>query len=152
MKKNLYPTPEEQVLELLRNQLPDKRDRARLKKRTAEQEQFGRVDAIARETLPTLSRDELKRLRDHVNKAITTHPVVPKPAHRPKRLKEDREKDERLAYELHTNLTKIPGWTSSDADELVGLTMYADKRTAQCYRRAYADKLRETCDKKPRSK
>ena len=150
-KNNLHPMVK-QVLDLLEERFPDKRARNRLKKLAAEQKQFGRVDAIARDILPMFSPDELRRLCRHIRKELATHPVVPKPPHRPKRSKEDREKDERFAYELHTNLTKIPGWTSRDAYELVGLTMYADKRTAQYYRKAYADKLRNTRDKKPQRK
>ncbi len=148
-KNNLHPMVK-QVLDLLEKRFPDKRARNRLKKLAAEQKQFGRVDAIARETLPTLSPDELKRLCRHIRKELATHPVVPKRAHRPKRPKEDREKDEQLAYELHTKLTKPPfDLTSLEADELIGLRMYADKRTAQYYRQAYVDKLRNTREKKP---
>ena len=143
--------PLEVLRELLRSRFPEKTERARLKKRAAEQKQFGRVDALAREILPKLSPDELKRLGRHIRKELALRRAAPKPAHRPKRSKEDRDKEERLAQELHTSLTKTPfEFTSGDADELIGLTMFADKRTAQRRRKAYAEKLRKTRDKKPR--
>ena len=152
MKKNPHPTLEV-IRELLRYPLPDRRERARLKKLAAEQTQFGRVDAIARETLPTLSPDELKRLCRHIRDELAQRQAVPKPAHRPTRSKEDREKEEWLAHEMHTALTTTPfEFTSGDADELVGLTMFTDKRTAQRKRKAYVDKLCKTRDKKPRDK
>ena len=161
MKKDPSLSPDQRrTLEVFRElwryaPVDDKEEQTRLKNQAAKQKQFGRVDAIAKEILPTLSPDELKRLRRHIRNELDTRQAAPKPAQRPKRSKEDREEDERLAYDMHTALMNNPvfaallGVTSSEkADQLVGLTMYADKRTAQRYRKAYADKLDKKGDNK----
>jgi hypothetical protein len=111
----------------------------RARKLAEEQKRFGRVDAIAREILPTLSADELERLAlHHIRREYAARVRPPKkPAHRPKIAREEREKAEKFAYEAHAGFMSPPfNFSSTQADEWTGLvmpgpTLFADKRTAQ---------------------
>lgn len=140
------PSTLELIRELLECSLPpDTEQRAELKRQWIEDRQFGRVDALAQDVLPSLSTDALSRLSRHVKKELATRKTNPRSPYRGRQSREDREEKEQLAYELHAALTQPPfDFSSQSADELVGLTMYADKRTAQRYRNAYADRLHKT--------
>ncbi len=136
----------EQMAETLRAlllHLPNQEQVARLKrekKEAVEKGQFNRVDAIAREILPTLSPDELKRLDDHIRQELDEQPS--KPAHRPNISIEEHKKLAETAHTLHAILMEPhSGFSSEDADELVGFLMITSKRTAQRYRKAHAEKL-----------
>ena len=132
-------------------------NRAEARKRAEKQKQFGRVNAIARKILPPLSPDELEQLAFLIRQEYAARVLPPKkPAHRPKIAREDREKAEKVAYEVHASLMRPPFNLSSDqADEWTGLVMpgpttFVSKRTAQRYRLAYAKKLRKADARNPK--
>lgn len=149
MKKTLRLTPEqESTVKKLRealNRLPDREERARLKKAASEIKQFGRVRALANELLPHLSPYELRKLDQLIKREFAGRPTSSsKPAHRPSQPREDKERDTQIARAAHAFLESL-GFNSTEADDFVGLMYYADRRTAQRKR-----SLRS--DKKPRRK
>ncbi len=160
VKKNPPPTLSQdqlRTLEVFRElwryaPVDHKKERARLKKIAAEQKQFGRVKALAEEIPTQLSPDEKQWLIRYI-KAIPTYSSASKSTGRPKRS----ERDEKFAYDLHTVLMANPYFasligveSSDDADDFIGVTMYASRRTAQRYRSAHAKKLCKAGDRKPK--
>jgi hypothetical protein len=132
----------------LKTGVPASGDRAAARKRAEVQKRYGRVDAIARKILPALCADELERLAFLIKRESRALPSR-KPAGRPTITKEDSEKAEKFAYEVHASLMRPDfNFSSDQADEWTGLAMtvpttFVSKRTAQRYRLRYAKKLRK---------
>lgn len=159
MKKFPSVAPEQneavrRLRSILRNEhpeieYPDAKARAELKK----QAKYRRVDAIAKMTLPILSPDELKRLGRLIRTELAKRPPAPKPSNRPPVSQEDREKLERQAHEMFVAFTRPPfGYSNNEADDAIALTLFADRRTAQRYRKVHADRLKSSRDRKSRKK